>query len=496
MRTRIFFAIGITSVEEGFLPDAEGLPHHIDDFAQGRLRPHRVEDEGHRVRVAFATLAELVEGPRVLLDVSRPPDAPETFHLGLQGRLAHSKRFEFRLLVDDEVVHADNHPLLVLDLPLIPICGVGDLLLEEPFPDRGDHAAELLNPIEVSVGLILQLVREGFEEVGPAERIDRVRDAALVGEDLLGSERDAGRGLGRHLIGLVVRVRMEGLRPAEDRGERLDRRPDDVDLGLLRGQADAGRLRVVSEEPRTRVLRAERVPHLAGPDPAGRAVLREFLEQIVVRVEEERQAGREVVHLESAVHAPADVFHAVRQGEGQLLSGGRPCFANVIAADRNRVPLRYLLRAEFERVDDEAHGRFRREDPLLLGLIFFQDVVLDRAAELRHRDVALRGRHDVHGPDHGGRTVSPASVIWAMYLVAAEERDIPMSKLRGTIQNDILKEYQAQKEWIFPPEPSMRLVVDTFEFGSQQGPQWNTISISGYHIREAGATAGQELAFT
>src|SRR5256885_262276 len=91
---------------------------------------------------------------------------------------------------------------------------------------------------------------------------------------------------------------------------------------------------------------------------------------------------------------------------------------------------------------------------------------------------------------------SPASVIWAMYLVAAEERAIPMSKLRGTIQNDILKEYQAQKEWIFPPEPSMRLVVDTFEFGSKQVPQWNTISISGYHIREAGATAGQELAFT
>ncbi len=91
---------------------------------------------------------------------------------------------------------------------------------------------------------------------------------------------------------------------------------------------------------------------------------------------------------------------------------------------------------------------------------------------------------------------SPASVIWAMYLVMAQERGIPWTKLRGTIQNDILKEYQAQKEWIFPPEPSMRLVVDTFEFGMRQVPQWNTISISGYHIREAGATAVQELAFT
>jgi len=90
----------------------------------------------------------------------------------------------------------------------------------------------------------------------------------------------------------------------------------------------------------------------------------------------------------------------------------------------------------------------------------------------------------------------PASVLWAMYLAMAESRRVAWPKLRGTIQNDILKEYQAQKEWIFPPEPSMRLVVDTFEFGSKHVPQWNTISISGYHIREAGATAAQELAFT
>ena len=91
---------------------------------------------------------------------------------------------------------------------------------------------------------------------------------------------------------------------------------------------------------------------------------------------------------------------------------------------------------------------------------------------------------------------APASVIWAMYLANAEKRGIRFGRLRGTIQNDILKEYQAQKEWIYPPEPSMRLVIDTFEYGSLHVPQWNTISISGYHIREAGATAVQELAFT
>jgi methylmalonyl-CoA mutase N-terminal domain/subunit len=91
---------------------------------------------------------------------------------------------------------------------------------------------------------------------------------------------------------------------------------------------------------------------------------------------------------------------------------------------------------------------------------------------------------------------SPAAVIWAMYIAMAEKRGIPPEVLGGTIQNDILKEYIAQKEFIFPPKPSMRLVVDTFEYGSHYLPRWNTISISGYHIREAGSTAAQELAFT
>ncbi|HEC23148.1 MAG TPA: methylmalonyl-CoA mutase [Chloroflexi bacterium] len=91
---------------------------------------------------------------------------------------------------------------------------------------------------------------------------------------------------------------------------------------------------------------------------------------------------------------------------------------------------------------------------------------------------------------------SPAAIIWAMYIAAAEKQGYPRETLRGTIQNDILKEYIAQKEYIFPPEPSMRLVTDTIEFGTREMPLWNTISISGYHIREAGATAAQELAFT
>jgi len=90
----------------------------------------------------------------------------------------------------------------------------------------------------------------------------------------------------------------------------------------------------------------------------------------------------------------------------------------------------------------------------------------------------------------------PAAVLWAMYIAVAEKQGVSPNVISGTIQNDMLKEYIAQKTFVFPPEPSMRLIVDTFEYGSKKVPRWNTISISGYHIREAGSTAVQELAFT
>ncbi|MGH7776058.1 MAG: acyl-CoA mutase large subunit family protein [Candidatus Dormibacterales bacterium] len=91
---------------------------------------------------------------------------------------------------------------------------------------------------------------------------------------------------------------------------------------------------------------------------------------------------------------------------------------------------------------------------------------------------------------------SPAAVLLAMYLAVAEKQGVPLADVSGTLQNDILKEYIAQKEYIFPPGPSMRLVVDTIEYCAREVPRWNTVSVSGYHIREAGSTAAQELAFT
>ncbi|MGB2986426.1 MAG: methylmalonyl-CoA mutase family protein, partial [Phycisphaerae bacterium] len=91
---------------------------------------------------------------------------------------------------------------------------------------------------------------------------------------------------------------------------------------------------------------------------------------------------------------------------------------------------------------------------------------------------------------------APAAILLAFYIAVGQEQGVPLDKLRGTLQNDILKEFHAQNEYVFPPVPSVKLVVDTIEYGTEHMPQWNTVSISGYHIREAGASAAEELAFT
>jgi methylmalonyl-CoA mutase, N-terminal domain len=140
--------------------------------------------------------------------------------------------------------------------------------------------------------------------------------------------------------------------------------------------------------------------------------------------------------------------------------------------------------------------------PTLMGL----DSDSPRAlGEVGHCGVAIDSADDMvdlfEGIPMGDVSVSmtingPAQVLFAFFLVAAEEQGVRWDSLRGTLQNDILKEYIAQKEWIFPPKPHLRLITDMMEFCAGAVPQWNTISVSGYHIREAGATAQQELAFT
>ncbi len=132
------------------------------------------------------------------------------------------------------------------------------------------------------------------------------------------------------------------------------------------------------------------------------------------------------------------------------------------------------------------------DDPLSLGEVGKCGVAIDTIEDM-HRLYADIPIDEVTV----SQTINgPAAVIWAMYLAMAKQRDISWDTLGGTLQNDILKEFHAQNEFIYPPEPSVKLVVDTIEFQSKHVPRWNSVSISGYHIREAGSTAAQELAFT
>ncbi len=132
------------------------------------------------------------------------------------------------------------------------------------------------------------------------------------------------------------------------------------------------------------------------------------------------------------------------------------------------------------------------DDPLAEGEVGREGVAIDTLADMEvlFHEIPL-------GKVSTSMTINgPAAVLLAMYFVVAEKLGIPLESLEGTIQNDILKEYIAQKEWIYPPHPSMRIITDMIAFCASRTPKWNTISISGYHIREAGSTAIQELAFT
>lgn len=132
------------------------------------------------------------------------------------------------------------------------------------------------------------------------------------------------------------------------------------------------------------------------------------------------------------------------------------------------------------------------DDPLALGEVGRCGVAVSSLADMR----VLFDGIDLGNVSTSMTINAPAAILLAFYIAVAKEQGVPLDQLRGTLQNDILKEFHAQNEYVFPPQPSVKLVVDTIEYCTQYMPQWNTVSISGYHIREAGASAAEELAFT
>jgi len=132
------------------------------------------------------------------------------------------------------------------------------------------------------------------------------------------------------------------------------------------------------------------------------------------------------------------------------------------------------------------------DDPLSLGEVGRCGVAISSLDDMRR----LFDGIDLSKVSTSMTINAPAAILLAFYIAVAQEQGVPLEKLRGTLQNDILKEFHAQNEYVFPPRPSVKLVIDTIEYGTRHMPQWNTVSISGYHIREAGATAAEEAAFT
>ncbi len=132
------------------------------------------------------------------------------------------------------------------------------------------------------------------------------------------------------------------------------------------------------------------------------------------------------------------------------------------------------------------------DDPLSLGEVGRCGVAISSLADMRRLFDGIN-----LGEVSTSMTINaPAAIVLAFYICVAQEQGVPLERLRGTLQNDILKEFHAQNEYVFPPRPSVKLVIDTIEYCTRHMPQWNTVSVSGYHIREAGATAAEELAFT
>ena len=278
------------------------------------------------------------------------------------------------------------------------------MALDPPGLDRLQHPPAAVRLPDQADGFRLESVRERFDRERTTDRIHGVGHAALVRQELLGPQGDPDRLLRRKRERLVHAVRVERLGASEDRGEGLDRDPDRVVLRLLRGERHARGLGMESQFERLRFLGMEPLPHDRRPESARGAELGDLLEQVDVRVEEERDLRRDRVDVEAARHGRLQVSDPIREGEADLLCGGRARLADVVAAHADRVPPRNLAGAELDHVEGEAHRGRGRVDVRRPRDVLLQDVVLDGPAERSPRDAARLADGQVEDEeDCGGR---------------------------------------------------------------------------------------------
>jgi len=172
---------------------------------------------------------------------------------------------------------------------------------------------------------------------------------------------------------------MEGLRTAQHGGQSLNSHADYVVVGLLGGEGAAGGLGMEAKHPAFWILGTKALTHDVSPDPPSCTKFSHFLKKIIVRIEKERQARRKFVDIQTCFYGSFDIGYAICQGKCYLLHGCRACFSNVISRNRNGIPVWNILRAIFECICDEPHGRLWREDIGSPGYVFFQDIILNGA---------------------------------------------------------------------------------------------------------------------
>src|SRR6266850_6174797 len=199
---------------------------------------------------------------------------------------------------------------------------------------------------------------------------------------------------------------MQRLGAAQYSGERLDRDPHDVVQRLLHSQRYTSGLRVKTHLHGPLRLSAEAIAHRSGPDAARCAVLRDLFKEVVVSVEEKRNAWYEALKIEAGPNAPFDVFDSVSEGKREFLQRRRAGLANVITAHRNRVVPGNMGRAEFESIDDQLHRGANRINPLLLRYVLFENIVLKRAGDLLPICALLLSNHQIHGEEDGCRRIN------------------------------------------------------------------------------------------
>src|SRR5215472_15650086 len=388
----------------GLLVFAVHPAERVGDLADGCVGLDRGEDGREKIFGASGAAIEFGEGRFRPRGVAPGAKRLKASYLRTLDFRVDRKRRNLPGVFRNEVVYAGNNLFLLFNRALEIVGGALNFVLHETAFDRAYHASHGSYFFEVLFRPSFDFVGQSFNGIGACDRVNRVRDPGFVRDDLLRAQRNERGLLGRQRQSFVHRIGVQRLASAEDRGQRLNRHADDVVFGLLRGERRTGRLRMESQQQRTRILGVEPVAHDPCPQTPRRAELRDLFEQIAVGIEKERKLRRELVDWQPRIECRLDVGHSVGEGESDFLNGAGAGFANVIAGNRNGIPFGQVVAAPRKDVRYDAHGVLHRVNVRAARDVLLEDIVLDGAGKLpKARALPLCDGHVEAKEDRGRR---------------------------------------------------------------------------------------------